>query len=80
MGIDLELGKQTLASGNLDQPAATFGDENLDSTSKQTVVSDSLTDSNERNTGVNWPYIPPEEVGFSKPSNGYRTESDCAYD
>jgi hypothetical protein len=79
MGTDLEFGKQPHASGKLHQPTPTFGDGKLDSKLKQTVVSDSLIDSNEGNTWGNWPYIPPEELGFSKPSNGYKAELDCAY-
>jgi hypothetical protein len=80
MGIDLELGKEPHASRNIHQPTHAFGDEILGSELKQPVISEGPTDSSEGNTSWNWPYIPPEELGFSKPSEGYRVESDCAYD
>jgi hypothetical protein len=83
MVIDLELGKEPNASRNICQPTHAFGDEISGSKLKQPVISEEssrATKSSEGQTRWNWPYIPPEELGFSEPSEGYRVESDCAYD
>lgn len=75
MGLDLELGGPFASLSNGETIPPTCTDEKLGSAHKEGFASYDFAgaDFNKGNTWGNWPYIPPERLGLSTPSDGSKT-------